>query len=67
MGIIYILTLLPVVASIFKGLVIVKFIQSLSALHEGELATEANFLFCIRPSVQGAGRPGQKVLNPCNF
>ena len=55
------------VASIFKGLVIVKFIQSLSALHEGELATEANFLFGIGPSVQGAGRPGQKVLNSYDF
>ena len=49
----------PVIAPVFKGLIVVQLVQSFSALHERELSTEADFLFCIGTTVEGAGGPGQ--------
>ena len=50
---------LPVIASVLKGLIVVQLVQPFSALHERELSTEADLLFCIRTAVEGAGGPEQ--------
>ena len=52
----------PVIAPVLEGLVVVQLVQSLSALHERELSTEADLLFCIGTTVEGAGGPGQSKI-----
>ena len=47
------------VASVLEGFVVVEFVQSFPALHERELPAEADLLFCIGTTVEGAGGPAQ--------
>ena len=47
------------IAPILKGFIVVQLVQSFPTLHERELSAEADLLFCIGATVEGAGGPAQ--------
>ena len=50
---------LPVITPVLKGFIVIQLVKPFPALHEGELSTEADLLFCIGAAVEGARRPKQ--------
>ena len=55
------------IASVLEGFVVVEFVQSFPALHERELPAEADLLFCIGTTVEGARRPVQQKVITFNL
>ena len=55
------------VASVLEGFVVIEFVLSFPALHERELPAEADLLFCIGTTVEGARRPVQQKVITFNL